>query len=147
MKDMKWYIWATYSDICQPYTIIKTPSTFPNPEMPTTIPETGAKRPNTYGKMTYLKKNNIDEDIHQKLRKKDVYETDMHNIYNNMVGQTNKHDRNGSWYYQPIGTADPSWFQVKLFGVRRYLQMEEIHGIFAGEKLQPRAGLYHVTII
>ena len=44
--------------------------------------------------MIYLKRDNIDEDIHQKLRKKDVYETDMYNIYNIIVGQTNKHDRN-----------------------------------------------------
>ena len=58
--------------------------------MPTIIPDTGTKRPKTDGKMTYLKKNNIDKDIHQKLRKKDVYETDMHNIYNIIVGQTNK---------------------------------------------------------
>ena len=40
--------------------------------------------------MTYLKKKNIDEAIHQKLRKKDFYESDMHNIYNLIVGQTNK---------------------------------------------------------
>ena len=40
--------------------------------------------------MTYLKKNNIDKDIHQKLRKKDLYETDMPNIYNIIVGQTNE---------------------------------------------------------
>ena len=39
--------------------------------------------------MTYLKNNNIDKDIHQKLRKKYVYETYMHNIYNLIVGQTN----------------------------------------------------------
>ena len=40
--------------------------------------------------MTYLEKNNIDEAIRQKLRKKDVYESDMHNIYNLIVGQTNE---------------------------------------------------------
>ena len=56
--------------------------------MPTTIPDTGSKRPKADGKMTYLKNNNIDKDIHHKLRKKDVYETDMHNIYNIIVGQT-----------------------------------------------------------
>ena len=64
--------------------------------MPTIIPDTGTKRPKMDRKMTYLKKDNIDEDIHQKLRKKDVYETDMYNIYNIIVGQTNKHDRNWS---------------------------------------------------
>ena len=59
--------------------------------MPTLIPETGAKRTKTDRKMTYLKNNNIDEDVHQKLMNKDVYETDMHNIYNNIVGQTKEH--------------------------------------------------------
>ena len=39
--------------------------------------------------MIYLKKNNIDEAILQKLRKKDVYKSDMYKIYNIIVGQTN----------------------------------------------------------
>ena len=39
--------------------------------------------------MTYLNKNNIYESIHQNLRKKDVYESDMHKIYNLIIGQTN----------------------------------------------------------
>ena len=76
-----------------------------------------------------------------------MYETDMHNIYNIIVGQTNKHDRNGSWDYQYIGTVDPSWFLVTLFGVRQYLHVEAIHSIIAGEKLQPQAALYNETII
>ena len=40
--------------------------------------------------MTYIENNNIDKAIYQKLRKKDVYETDMHKIYNLIVGQKNK---------------------------------------------------------
>ena len=40
--------------------------------------------------MTYLKKKNIDEAIHQNLRNKDVYESDMQKIYNLIVGQTNE---------------------------------------------------------
>ena len=40
--------------------------------------------------MTYLEKNNIGEAIRQNLRKRDVYESDMHKIYNLIVGQTNK---------------------------------------------------------
>ena len=40
--------------------------------------------------MTYFKKKNIDEAIRQKLRKKDVYESGMHNIYNLIVRQKNK---------------------------------------------------------
>ena len=55
--------------------------------------------------------------------------------------------RNCSWYYQPIGTADPSWFQVTLFGVRQYLHVEEIQSRISGEKPQPQDALHHVTII
>ena len=32
----------------------------------------------------------VNEAIRQKLRKKDVYESDMHNIYNLIVGQKNE---------------------------------------------------------
>ena len=39
--------------------------------------------------MKWLKKNNIDKSILQKLRKKDVYETEIHKIYNLIVGQIN----------------------------------------------------------
>ena len=55
-----------------------------------TITDLGIKRPKTDGEMTYLEKNNIDEAIRQKLRKKDVYESDMNKIYNLIVGQTNE---------------------------------------------------------
>ena len=40
--------------------------------------------------MTHLKNNNIDKAIRHKLRKKDVYETDMHKIYNIILGRTNE---------------------------------------------------------
>ena len=40
--------------------------------------------------MNYLKKRNIDEAIRQNLRKKDLYESDMHKIYNTIVDQTNE---------------------------------------------------------
>ena len=46
--------------------------------MPTNIPDTGAEYPKTDKEITYLKKKNIDEAICQKLRKKGVYETNMH---------------------------------------------------------------------
>ena len=39
--------------------------------------------------MTYTKNKTIGEAIHQKPRNNDVYKTDMHNIYNIIVGQTN----------------------------------------------------------
>ena len=55
-----------------------------------TITELGTELPKTYGEMTYLEKKNINEAIRQKLRKKDVYESDMHKIYNLVVGQTNE---------------------------------------------------------
>ena len=67
----------------------ETAANFPDPEMPT-ITELGTERPKTDGEMTYLEKKNIDEAIRQKLRKKDVYESDMHKIYNLIVGQTNE---------------------------------------------------------
>ena len=65
-----------------------TPETFPNPEMPTIIHDKGAECPDTDGEITYPEKNNIDEAIHQKQRKKYVYETDTNNIHNLIVGQT-----------------------------------------------------------
>ena len=58
--------------------------------MPAIIPETGADRPKTDADMTYPKNKNIDKAIRHKLRKKDVYETDMHKIYNCIVGKTDE---------------------------------------------------------
>ena len=89
MKDLGRYLEVTYSNICQPSIINNTTETFPDPDMPTIIPDTGLKRTKTDGEMTYLKKKNIDEAIHQKLMKKDVYKTDMHNIYNIIMGKAN----------------------------------------------------------
>ena len=66
----------------------ETAATFTDPDMPT-ITDLGTERPKTYGEMTYHeKKKNIDEAIRQNLRKKDFYESDMHKIYNIIVGQT-----------------------------------------------------------
>ena len=62
---------------------------FPYPDMPTIVPDTGVDHSKTDTDMTYLKKKNIYEAIRQKLRKKDVYETNMHKIYNLIVGQKN----------------------------------------------------------
>ena len=64
-----------------------TAATFPDPEMPN-ITYLVTNRPKIDTQMSYLEKNNIDEAIHQNLRKKDVYESDMHKIYNLIVGQT-----------------------------------------------------------
>ena len=66
----------------------ETSANFPDPEMPT-ITELGTERPKTDGEMTYLEKKNIDEAIRQKLRKKDVYNSDMNKIYNLIVRQKN----------------------------------------------------------
>ena len=66
----------------------ETAATFPDPEMPT-ITFLGIELPKTDREMTYLEKKNIDETIRQELRKKDVYKSDMHNIYNLIVYQTN----------------------------------------------------------
>ena len=67
----------------------ETADTFHDPEMPT-ITDLGTKQPNIDGEMTYLKNNNINEAIRQKLRKKDVYESYMHKIYNLIVGRMNE---------------------------------------------------------
>ena len=40
--------------------------------------------------MTYIENNNINDAIRQNLRNKDVYQSDMHKIYNLILGQTNK---------------------------------------------------------
>ena len=58
--------------------------------MKTIILYMGVERPNTDTEITYLKNKNIDEAISQKLRNKDVFESDMHMIYNIIVGHTNK---------------------------------------------------------
>ena len=62
--------------------------------------------------MKLPKKNNIDKSILQKLRKKDVYETEIHKIYNLIVGQINNKlqekaasDANFRWLSQ----ADTQW--------------------------------------
>ena len=57
----------------------ETAATFSDPDMPT-ITDLGIERPKTDGEMAYLEKKNIDEAICQKLRNKDVYESDMHKI-------------------------------------------------------------------
>ena len=90
MEDLELYLGETSIDICQPYMMNKTLDTFPDPDMPSIIPYMGADYPKTETEVTYPKKNNIDEAIHQKLSKKDVYETDMHKIYNLIVDQTNR---------------------------------------------------------
>ena len=56
----------------------------------TIIPDTGSDRTKTDVEMAYPEKVHIDEAIHQKLRKKDLYETDMHKIYNLILGHTNE---------------------------------------------------------
>ena len=89
MKEMEWYLGKTYSDNCHPAIMTETAAKLPDPEMPT-ITELGTERPKIDGEMTYIEKNNINEAIRQKLRKKDVYESDMHKIYNMIVGQTNE---------------------------------------------------------
>ena len=79
-----------YSDSCQTAIVIETPDTFPEPDIPKIIPDTGVDHPKTDAEITYLKKKNIDEAIRQKMRNKDVYETDINTIYNLFVGHTNK---------------------------------------------------------
>ena len=89
MKEPERYLGTTYSDSYQPAIMTETAANFSDPEMPTTT-ELGNERPKKDGEMTYLKKKNTDEAIRQKLRKKDVYKSDMQKIYNMIVGQTNE---------------------------------------------------------
>ena len=58
--------------------------------MPTIIPDTGVERLKMDMEMTYLKNKTINEAICQKLKKKDVYKTDMYKIYNLILDQKNK---------------------------------------------------------
>ena len=68
----------------------KTSKIFPDLEMPTIVTDTGAERTKTDAEITHLENKNIDEAVRQQLRKKYIYETDIHRIYNLTVGQTNK---------------------------------------------------------
>ena len=90
MKEIERYLGATYSDSCQPAIMNETPATFPDPEMTTVIPDTGADHPKTYVQMSYLKNKINGEAICQELRKEDIYGKDIHKIYNLMLGQKNK---------------------------------------------------------
>ena len=96
----------------------KTPATFPDPEMLTSIPDTGNKCPKTDVGITYLEKNIIDKAIRQKLKKKDSYKTDVHNIYNLIVGQTNEQLQEKvalETNFQAVNTGrDPIWYLMIL---------------------------------
>ena len=61
MKKLEWYLGAIYSNIYQPAIMTKTPTTFPDPDMPIIIPDMGVNRPITDADMTYLKNKNIDK--------------------------------------------------------------------------------------
>ena len=89
MKELERYLRTTYSESFQPAIMTETSANFSDPDMPT-ITELGTDRPKTDGEMTYLENKNIDEAIRQKLWKKDVYKSDMHKIYNMILGQTNE---------------------------------------------------------
>ena len=73
-----------------------------------TIPNLGIQRLRTDAETTYLNKKNINEAIHQKLRKKDVYKSDMHNIYNLIVGQTNEQ-------LQKNAASDTTFLEVNTY--------------------------------
>ena len=90
IKDLERYLGETYSNSCQPAIMTETPATFPEPEMPTIIPDMGIERLKIDMEMTYLKNNILDKAIRQTLRNKDFYESDIHKIYKLVAGQTNK---------------------------------------------------------
>ena len=66
MKELERYIGATYSDSCQTSITTETHMTFPDPEIPTIIPDTGIKLPKADAETTYPEKRNTNEAIHQK---------------------------------------------------------------------------------
>ena len=90
MKELERYLVMVYSDIFQPDIMTETPETFPNPDIPTIMTDTITEPPKIDVEMTYLENKNIDEAIRQKSSKKDVYETNMHKIYNLIMSQTNE---------------------------------------------------------
>ena len=89
MKDLERHHGETNRDICQPNIMTKKRDNFPDPDIPTILPDTVTKGPKTDMKMVCLIKKSIEESLHKKLSIKDVYETDMHKIYNLIVGQIN----------------------------------------------------------
>ena len=56
--------------------------------------------------MNNLKENNINKSIYQKLSNKDEYETNMHKIYNLIVGQNNEQ-------FQDKAESDTTFWSVK----------------------------------
>ena len=58
--------------------------------MKTIIPYTVVDCPKMDSEMTYLKNKGINKSIRQKIRQKDVFETDMHKIYNIIGVQANE---------------------------------------------------------
>ena len=80
MKDLERYLGAIYINRFQTYIMNVALANLPDPEIPTTTSDTDVKRLKTDADMTYLKNKNIYEAIYQKLRNKEVYKTDMHNI-------------------------------------------------------------------
>ena len=54
MKELKRYLGATYSDICQTVIMTKMPAAFPNPDIMTIVMYNGYEHPNNESKKTYL---------------------------------------------------------------------------------------------
>ena len=60
MKYLERYIGATYINSCQQAIITETLENFPDPDIPTTIPDSGIERPKIDSEMTYTEKKKID---------------------------------------------------------------------------------------
>ena len=67
--------------------------------------------------ITYLKNDNIDEAIRQKLRKKDEYETDKHKIYNIIVGHTNEVPQEKAASDATFQTVKTSWYPIEYLKI------------------------------
>ena len=90
MKELERYLCKAYINICQTEIINETLATFPEPNTTTTMMDTGADCLQKESEMTYIKKKNINDAIHQNFRKRNVLKTNMHKIYNLIMGYKNE---------------------------------------------------------
>ena len=110
-KELEQYLRATYSDSFQPSIMNETTAIPLYPEMPNTT-YLGTELPKTDAQMTYLDKKNIDEAIHQNMRKKDVYQSYMHKIYNLVVGKTNEQLREKAVSDATFQEVKTEWYPI-----------------------------------
>ena len=80
--------------------------------MPTIIPDTGTERPKTDVEMAHHKNKSIDKSFCQKLRKKDVYKTDMHKTYNLILDQKKEQLHNNEAKDATFQAVKTGWYPI-----------------------------------